>query len=168
MDEYECSQLYVLYQFFFHRMSSCLHLTIENGLVEAVALLISQIPRILPYLPAEKLGESYQTKPNLTWEKWRAQITKLDCMSMLQIMLGNASILSNVTYHWLELYISHFLYVRTYGLCGLSKYLFSGRILKAYILILQIASCYISNIMHEARTGLKGSAVFWLQQARSR
>ncbi|KAL3844178.1 hypothetical protein ACJIZ3_001581 [Penstemon smallii] len=105
---------------------------IENGLVEAVALLISQMPRMRPYLPAEKLGESYQTKPEFmkAWEKWRAQITKLDCSAfwlqcdhqktrdglknMLQIMLGNASILSNVTYHWLELYISHFLYVRPF------------------------------------------------------
>lgn len=64
------------------------------------------------------------------WEKWRAQITKLDCSAfwlqcdhqqtrdglknMLQIMLGNASILSNVTYNWIELYITHFLYIRPF------------------------------------------------------
>ncbi|KAI3454093.1 hypothetical protein Pfo_010756 [Paulownia fortunei] len=105
---------------------------IENGLVEAVALLISQMPRLRLDLPTEKLGECYNTKPEFmkAWEKWRAQITKLDCSAfwlqcdhqqtrvglknMLQIMLGNATVLSNVTYHWIELYISYFLYIRPF------------------------------------------------------
>ncbi|KAL7150779.1 hypothetical protein ABFS83_05G136200 [Erythranthe nasuta] len=105
---------------------------IENGLVEAVALLISQMPRLRPDLPTEKLGECYNTKPEFmkAWEKWRGQITKLDCSAfwlqcdhqqtrvglknMLQIMLGNANLLSNVTCHWMELYISHFLYIRPF------------------------------------------------------
>ncbi|KZV37197.1 hypothetical protein F511_04616 [Dorcoceras hygrometricum] len=105
---------------------------IENGLVEAVALLISQMTRLRPDVPAKRLGECYNTKSEFmkAWEKWRAQITKLDCSAfwlqcdhqqtraglknMLQIMLGNASILSNVTYHWIELYISHFLYIRPF------------------------------------------------------
>ncbi|PIN10666.1 Nuclear pore complex component (sc Nup85) [Handroanthus impetiginosus] len=105
---------------------------IENGLVEAVALLISQMPRLRPDLPPEKLGECYNTKPEFmkAWEKWRGQITKLDCSTfwlqcdhektrvglknMLQIMLGNASMLYNATYHWIELYISHFLYIRPF------------------------------------------------------
>ncbi|KAL8499199.1 hypothetical protein ACS0TY_022246 [Phlomoides rotata] len=105
---------------------------LENGLVEAVAVLISQMPRLRPDLPEENLGECYNTKPEFmkAWEKWRAQITKLDCSSywlqcdhqqtrvglknMLQIMLGNANTLSNVTYHWIELYISHFLYIRPF------------------------------------------------------
>ncbi|KAL3830772.1 hypothetical protein ACJIZ3_019574 [Penstemon smallii] len=121
MDDYEGENMNFLHP-----------IQIENGLVEAVALLISQMPCMRPYLSAEKLGESYQTKPEFmkAWEKWRAQITKLDCSAfwlqcghqktrdglkiMLQIMLENASILSNVTYHWLELYISHFLYVRPF------------------------------------------------------
>ncbi|KAK6129681.1 hypothetical protein DH2020_036547 [Rehmannia glutinosa] len=105
---------------------------IENGLVEAVALLISQMPRLRLVLPTEKLGECYNTKPEFmkAWEKWRGQITKLDCSAfwlqcdhqqtrvglknMLQIMLGNANVLSRVTYHWIELYISHFLYIRPF------------------------------------------------------
>ncbi|KAG8381852.1 hypothetical protein BUALT_Bualt05G0015800 [Buddleja alternifolia] len=105
---------------------------IENGLVEAVAVLISQMPRLRPDLSAEKFGVCYKTKPEFmkAWEKWRAQITKLDCSAfwlqcdhqqtrsglknMLQVMLGNASSLSTVTYHWLELYISHFLYIRPF------------------------------------------------------
>lgn len=105
---------------------------IENGLVEAVALLISEMPRLRPDMPTEKIGECYSTKPEFmkAWEKWRAKITKLDCSAfwlqcdhqqtrvglknMLQVMLGNASVLSNVTYHWIELYISHFLYVRPF------------------------------------------------------
>ncbi|XP_075522487.1 nuclear pore complex protein NUP85 [Primulina tabacum] len=114
---------------------------IENGLVEAVAVLISQMPRLRPDVSAKKLGECYNTKSEFmkAWEKWRAQITKLDCSAfwlqcdheqtrdglknMLQIMLGNASILSNVTYHWIELYISHFLYIRpfTMGLENMSS-----------------------------------------------
>ncbi|GFQ07002.1 nuclear pore complex protein nup85 [Phtheirospermum japonicum] len=104
----------------------------ENGLVEAVALLISQMPRLRIDLSAEKLGQCYSTKPEFmkAWDKWRAQLTKLDCSefwlqcdhqqtraglkNMLQIMLGNASVLSSVTYHWIELYISHFLYIRPF------------------------------------------------------
>ncbi|CAI9755679.1 unnamed protein product [Fraxinus pennsylvanica] len=116
----------------------------ENGLVEAVAVLISQMPRMRPDLPSGKLGECYQTKPEFmkAWEKWRSQITKLDCSSfwlqcdhhqtreglknMLQIMLGNTSILSHVTYHWIELYISHFLYIRPFtvgleNMCNLAQ-----------------------------------------------
>lgn len=62
------------------------------------------------------------------WEKWRGQIAKLDCSAfwvqcghrltreglrnLLQVMLGNTSSLASATCHWLELCISHFLYVR--------------------------------------------------------
>ncbi|KAL3645918.1 Nucleoporin nup85 [Castilleja foliolosa] len=104
----------------------------ENGLVEALALLISQMPRLRIDLSAEKLGQCYSTKPEFmkAWDKWRAQLTKLDCSefwfqcdhqetraglkNMLQIMLGNVNVLSYVTYHWIELYISHFLYIRPF------------------------------------------------------
>ncbi|RVX17606.1 Nuclear pore complex protein NUP85 [Vitis vinifera] len=55
----------------------------ENGLVEAVAILISKMPRIRSELEAGRLGECFKTKPDFikAWEKWRAQITKLDCSS---------------------------------------------------------------------------------------
>ncbi|KAA8521842.1 hypothetical protein F0562_012536 [Nyssa sinensis] len=104
----------------------------ENGLVEAVAVLISKMPRLRPELGARKLGECYGTKPDFikAWERWRAQITKLDCSAfwvrcdhhqtreglknMLQIMLGNTNILCAATCHWIELYISHFLYIRPF------------------------------------------------------
>lgn len=33
---------------------------------------------------------------------------------MLQIMLGNASDLSAATFHWVELFIGHFLYIRPF------------------------------------------------------
>ncbi|XP_073124783.1 nuclear pore complex protein NUP85-like isoform X1 [Henckelia pumila] len=100
---------------------------IENRLVEAVVVLISQMPCLWSDVSAKKLGDCYNTKSEFmkVWEKWRAQITKLDCSAfwlqcdhqqtrdglknMLQIMLENASILSNVTFHWIELYIFHFL-----------------------------------------------------------
>lgn len=106
---------------------------IENGLVEAVAVLISNMPRMRPELGDGKLGKCFETKPDFVkaWEKWRSQITKLDCSAfwvqcdhhktkeglrnMLQIMMGNASSLSNATFHWMELFISHFLYVRPFS-----------------------------------------------------
>ncbi|GFS44894.1 hypothetical protein Acr_00g0092700 [Actinidia rufa] len=105
---------------------------LENGLVEAVAVLISKMPRMRPGLAPGKLGECYKTKPDFikAWETWRAQITKLDCSAfwvqcdhrqtreglknLLQIMLGNANILSSATCHWIELHISHLLYIRPF------------------------------------------------------
>ena len=41
---------------------------------------------------------------------------------MLQIMLGNANILSTATFHWIELYIAHFLYIRPFTM--VSPYLY--------------------------------------------
>ncbi|THG20083.1 hypothetical protein TEA_000636 [Camellia sinensis var. sinensis] len=108
---------------------------IENGLVEAVAVLISKMPRLRPELAPGKLGECYKTKPDFikAWEKWRAQLTKLDCSTywvqcdhnrtkeglkyLLQIMLGNANILSSSTCNWIELHISHLLYIRPFTMC---------------------------------------------------
>ncbi|PSR91780.1 Nuclear pore complex protein [Actinidia chinensis var. chinensis] len=105
---------------------------LENGLVEAVAVLISKMPRMRPELAPGKLGECYKTKPDFikAWETWRAQITKLDCSAfwvecdhrqtreglknLLQIMLGNANILSSATCHWIELHVSHLLYIRPF------------------------------------------------------
>ncbi|KAK6782481.1 hypothetical protein RDI58_020277 [Solanum bulbocastanum] len=104
----------------------------ENGLVEAVAVLISKMPRMRPSLREDNLGECYQTKPDFmkAWEKWRTQISKLDCSSywlqcdhrqtreglknLIQILLGNPTVLSNATFNWMELFISHFLYIRPF------------------------------------------------------
>ncbi|CAN4127898.1 unnamed protein product [Withania somnifera] len=104
----------------------------ENGLVEAVAVLVSKMPRMRPSRTEENLGECYKTKPDFmkAWEKWRTQISKLDCSSywlqcdhrqtreglknLIQIMLGNPTVLSNATFNWMELFISHFLYIRPF------------------------------------------------------
>ncbi|CAN4076662.1 unnamed protein product [Withania somnifera] len=104
----------------------------ENGLVEAVAVLISKMPRMRPSLREDNLGECYKTKPDFmkAWEKWRTQISKLDCSSywlqcdhrqtreglknLIQIKLGNPTVLSNATFNWMELFISHFLYIRPF------------------------------------------------------
>ncbi|KAK9079454.1 hypothetical protein SSX86_001125 [Deinandra increscens subsp. villosa] len=104
----------------------------ENGLVEAVAVIVSKMPRMRTDLPSGKLGECYYNKSDFmrAWEKWRAQITKLDCSAfwlqcshhqtkenlknLLQILLGNISTLSSATCHWVELYIAHFLYIRPF------------------------------------------------------
>ncbi|KAI9106939.1 hypothetical protein K1719_022467 [Acacia pycnantha] len=105
---------------------------IENGLVEAVAVLISKMPRLRPESAVGKLGECFKSKPEFSkaWEKWRAQMTKLDCSAfwiqcdnhqtreglkgMLQIMLGNIDSICMATCHWIELYVSHFLYIRPF------------------------------------------------------
>ncbi|KDP34155.1 hypothetical protein JCGZ_07726 [Jatropha curcas] len=104
----------------------------ENGLVEAVAVLISKMPRMRLELGAGKLGECFKAKPDFmkAWERWRAQVTKLESSSfwiqcdhrqtreglknMLQIMLGNNTILSTATCNWMELFISHVLYIRPF------------------------------------------------------
>ncbi|KAF5195893.1 Nuclear pore complex protein nup85 [Thalictrum thalictroides] len=111
----------------------------ENGLVEAVAVLVSKMPRMRSELDDSVLGECFKSKPDFmkSWEKWRGQIAKLECSgfwiqcdhrqtreglkNLLQIMLGNSNILNTVTCHWLELYISNFLYIRpfTMGLEGM-------------------------------------------------
>ncbi|KAJ4958812.1 hypothetical protein NE237_025923 [Protea cynaroides] len=106
----------------------------ENGLVEAIAVLVSKMPLMRPELRDGSLGECYKTKPDFVkaWEKWRGQITKLDCSgfwvmcdhhptkeglkNMLQIMLGNVSGLNSATGHWMELFISHLLYVRPFNM----------------------------------------------------
>ncbi|XP_038885682.1 nuclear pore complex protein NUP85 isoform X2 [Benincasa hispida] len=106
----------------------------ENGLVEAVAFLISEMPRMRPELDSGTFGECFKTKPDFTkaWEKWRSKITKLDgsafwvqcahvqtrkgLRNMLQIILGNVESLSGATCNWMELYISQLLYVRPFAM----------------------------------------------------
>ncbi|KAF9662264.1 hypothetical protein SADUNF_Sadunf18G0035000 [Salix dunnii] len=108
------------------------HRETENGLVETVAVLISMMPRMRLELKNGKLGECFEAKPDFmkAWEKWREQITKLDSSAfwvpchhrqtreglknLIQIMLGNTKILCTATDHWIELYISHFLFIRPF------------------------------------------------------
>ncbi|KAK2453172.1 nuclear pore complex protein NUP85 [Trifolium repens] len=105
---------------------------LENGLVEAVAVLISKMPRLRHESAVGNLGECFKSKPDFTkaWEKWRSQITKLDCSpywiqcdnqqtreglrNMLQVMLGNTESLCTASCYWIELYVSHFLYIRPF------------------------------------------------------
>ncbi|KAI0507944.1 hypothetical protein KFK09_014072 [Dendrobium nobile] len=182
----------------------------ENGLVETVAVLVSTMPRLRHDLPMGKLGQCFKTKPDFikAWEKWRGQITKLDCSAfwvqcshrptreglrnLLQIMLGNFNSISTACFHWMELFISHFLYIRpltvvapTYlvscpkqGL-GLLEILLSKQPVQNYPMILKnleicqlnelygISSC-VKKIagMHQWKHGRKGSGVYWLQEAR--
>ncbi|CAO2197649.1 unnamed protein product [Urochloa humidicola] len=102
----------------------------ENGLVEAVAVLVSTMPRLRPSLPSGKLGQCCKTRPDFVkaWEKWRGQVTKLECSAfwiqcghqktrdglknLLHIMMGNMKAVAGSTSHWLELFASHFLYIR--------------------------------------------------------
>ncbi|XP_010526106.1 PREDICTED: nuclear pore complex protein NUP85 isoform X2 [Tarenaya hassleriana] len=105
---------------------------VENGLVEAIAVLISKMPRMRPQQEAGKFGECFPAKPDFmkTREKWHAQITKLECSAfwvqcahhqtreglrnMLKVMMGNTDCLSAATSNWMELFVSHFLYVRPF------------------------------------------------------
>lgn len=64
------------------------------------------------------------------WEKWRGQVTKLECSAfwiqcghqktrdglknLLHIMMGNIKELTAATSHWLELFVSHFLYIKPF------------------------------------------------------
>ncbi|CAA6671628.1 unnamed protein product [Spirodela intermedia] len=111
----------------------------ENGLVEAVAVLVSTMPRLRPNLPAGRLGQCYKTRQDFikAWEKWQGHVNKLDysafwvqcghrqtsegLRNLLRIMLGQLGSLNGSTYHWMELYVSHFLYVQpfTMGLEGM-------------------------------------------------
>lgn len=104
----------------------------ENGLVEAVVVLVSTMPRLRPELQAGRLGECYRNKTDFikAWETWRGRVTKLECSAywlecghqqtreglrkMLQIMLGNTDHISATTFHWVEQYIAHFLYIRPF------------------------------------------------------
>lgn len=106
----------------------------ENGLVEAVNVLISKMPRMRPSLPAGGLGQCFNLKPDFikAWEKWRGQVAKLDCSAfwsecnhqetmhglkkLIRIMLGDIDALASATCHWMELSISHFLYIRPFGM----------------------------------------------------
>ncbi|XP_050886033.1 nuclear pore complex protein NUP85 isoform X2 [Lathyrus oleraceus] len=105
---------------------------LENGLVEAVAVLISKMPRLRHESAVGNLGDCFKSKPDFikAWEKWRSQITKLDCSpfwiqcdnqqtreglrNLLQVMLGNTESLCTASCYWIELYISHFLYIRPF------------------------------------------------------
>ncbi|XP_057855463.2 nuclear pore complex protein NUP85 isoform X3 [Cryptomeria japonica] len=116
----------------------------ENGLVEAVAVLILKMPRMRPSLPASGLGQCFNLKPDFVkaWDKWRGQVAILDCSAfwnecghhetmrglkrLIRIMLGDIDTLASVTCHWMELLISHFLYIRPFamaleGMLSLSK-----------------------------------------------
>lgn len=92
----------------------------ENGLVEAVNVLISKMPRMRPSLPAGGLGQCFNLKPDFikAWEKWRGQVAKLDCSAfwsecnhqetlhglkkLIRIMLGDIDALASATCHWME------------------------------------------------------------------
>ncbi|XP_057525061.1 nuclear pore complex protein NUP85 [Amaranthus tricolor] len=104
----------------------------ENGLVEAVVVLVSKMPRLRPELHAGRLGECYKSRTDFAkgWEIWHARVTKLECSAfwvecghqktkeglrkLLQIMLGNSEHISASTCHWIELYTAHFLYIRPF------------------------------------------------------
>ncbi|KAJ3704017.1 hypothetical protein LUZ61_007722 [Rhynchospora tenuis] len=113
----------------------------ENGLVEAVVLLVSEMPRMRPNLSSGKLGICYQTKHDYIkgLEKWRAKVSGLESspfwvhcnhrptrdglINLLHILLGDAKHIADATSHWLELFISHLLYIRplTNGLEGMGN-----------------------------------------------
>jgi hypothetical protein len=70
------------------------------------------------------------------WEKWRGQVNKLECSSfwiqcghqktrgglknLLHIIMGNVKELTAATSHWLELFVSHFLYIRPFTVVSIT------------------------------------------------
>ncbi|MCO5555026.1 hypothetical protein L7F22_008565 [Adiantum nelumboides] len=116
----------------------------ENGLVEAVVVLISKMPRLRSNPKSDTLGVTYTFKPEFStaWERWRNQIAKLNTSSfwlecthegtvsglkqLLLVLLGDANTLTAATAHWMELLVSHFLFIRPFlmgaeGLLSLAK-----------------------------------------------
>lgn len=104
----------------------------ENGLVEAVVVLISNMPRMRLDSKCDSLGITYNFKPDFSkaWERWRNQIAKLngssfwsDCKhqgtlfglkKLLVLLLGDLDTLVAATTHWMELLASHFLFIRPF------------------------------------------------------
>ncbi|XP_024537294.1 nuclear pore complex protein NUP85 [Selaginella moellendorffii] len=92
----------------------------ENGLVEAVTLLIMQMPRLRPRLPDGSPGVAIGFKPDFSKarEKWRSQVSKLEnsvfwaecnhrgtllgLKKLIQVLLGNVDVLQLSTFHWME------------------------------------------------------------------
>lgn len=116
----------------------------ENGLVEAVVVLISKMPRLRPNSKSDTLGVTYTFKPEFSkaWERWRNQIAKLNTSSfwlecthegsvnglrrLLSVLLGDVETLIAATTHWMELLVSHFLFIRPFlmgaeGLLSLAR-----------------------------------------------
>lgn len=142
----------------------------ENGLVEAVAVLVSTMPRLRHYLPTGKLGQCYKTKPDFikAWEKWRGQITKLGCsafwvhcghrqtreglQNLLQIMLGNIRSISNASFHWMELFISHILYIRPLTTSFEEMHRLAQK-------CLQLKSSGVSNVLTRLIVGVLGENI---------
>lgn len=57
----------------------------ENGLVEAVAVLISKMPRMRPELDSGRLGECFKTKPDFTKACW----IKFKCLIFAHLVVKN-------------------------------------------------------------------------------
>ncbi|KAI5078662.1 hypothetical protein GOP47_0006333 [Adiantum capillus-veneris] len=116
----------------------------ENGLVEAVVVLITKMPRLRPNPKLDTLGVTYTFKPEFSkaWERWRNQIAKLNSSSfwlecthegtvnglkqLLSVLLGDVNTLTAATMHWMELLVSHFLFIRPFlmgaeGLLSLAR-----------------------------------------------
>ncbi|XP_024537188.1 nuclear pore complex protein NUP85 isoform X2 [Selaginella moellendorffii] len=106
----------------------------ENGLVEAVTLLIMQMPRLRPRLPDGSPGVAIGFKPDFSKarEKWRSQVSKLEnsvfwaecnhrgtllgLKKLIQVLLGNVDVLQLSTFHWMELLVAHFLHLIPFSL----------------------------------------------------
>ncbi|CAM6129238.1 unnamed protein product [Calypogeia fissa] len=105
----------------------------ENGLVEAVAVLVSKMPRLRARIPYGEPGIAYKFKPEFAkeWERWRMQVSKLDrstywnechhkgtlygLRKLLEILQGNNDALNSSTSHWIELLVAKFLHVRPFS-----------------------------------------------------
>uniref|UniRef100_A0A803LBN7 Nuclear pore complex protein Nup85 n=1 Tax=Chenopodium quinoa TaxID=63459 RepID=A0A803LBN7_CHEQI len=148
----------------------------ENGLVEAVVVLVSKMPRLRPELQAGRLGECYRNKSDFI-KTWRARVTKLECSSfwvdcghqktreglrkILQIMLGNTEHLSATTCNWVELYISHFLYIRPFTVVVLAECssAFGPWMVTHAIELLTAGNDQSEILLHEVRRNLGGVSI---------
>ena len=61
-----------------------MHMQVENGLVETVAVLISKTPRLRPSLPPGSPGQAHSFKPEFSRVRWSSTLSSMSasCMSL--------------------------------------------------------------------------------------
>ena len=101
-----------------------------------------------------------------TRERWQSQITKLECSAfwvqcahhqtreglrnMLKIMMGNVDCLSAATSNWMELFVSHLLYLRPFTKVNCFTYCLSLDLSHVVFHSIHIIPCGIAGTRRHA------------------
>lgn len=118
--------------YWFQQCHACvlIYQTENQANVIKLSLILSRYHHIVCKIPFQFVFLLLTLMISQAWEKWRGHIAKLDCSAfwvqcshhqtrdglrnLLQIMLGNLKNITNATCHWMELFISHLLYMRPF------------------------------------------------------